>query len=564
MGTSWGVSGLYSATYTNSQSVSGRDSETINNQMILSDSGSIWKNWLGRWDASLGFSWGETSLNSEKQSNSDSLQGKVNISLFPISHFPISLFYTSVDVRQQNFLSLEESSSIFTDDSSRVSSGSITKRYGLNYSYRPPGSAWFYSLGVINALAADLVSLEEAKSLSVLTSATKIIGDDDLSHNLDYDRYVSDIGSLETEKLILGSIYAAELSPLSRYSVSYNGNYNSSEQEGVRQNESLAHALSAQIHDRSVDSKVVRGANISVTSSTLSGVGLSEKISVSTAEISGQLSYRISNEMGISSSLSIESSTQGISLLTESLGFGYSPEGYNFELFDYSWNSGFNLVNSNNSEGDGDSVLVGNFSHALRRTLLFSDVDSLTMELNQSFVDIAASNKSRSRSLNGSITVGWLHLNGFSQTNSSITLSDAVADSSSPGAGRIISSNQSMTAKVGYISTFGAAESISIDWNVNVSREENLTRSVTDFIGNYTNGRFANVSHLSYFSSFSFRPAEIPSLSEISTVPYTLVWRNKWGYGIGLLSLGFSINLTSSSEVSGVNQLYLVNFSRVF
>lgn len=498
----------------------------------------IWRHWLGRLEGRALLS--QTYSNGPDGRGSDQVvSGRGDLSVFPQSNFPMTAYLERSDSR--------------VDGANDLDSDRQVTRYGVRQRY---DSDWLgrYQLSYDRRRTEqnlDFGSIDDTEVSvqdQVAFTARKRFQYNELDYTFNYqdtEERVSD--SQFTEQ---SHVLAHTLDPATTYTVSNLASYSRLTSSGAlgtdvsRQVSSTAFwrpqlerplriTANALLRDRSVDD------SSSVDSR------------VASARASGLYRWTDNLDMSFGTSVTDEDTAGGRrrTLVSENVGLGYAPDGYELGEFTYSWNTGASAAATQSSAAPNSEQITGNLGHGLRREWLVRGAP-LEARISQRGSATADSQDQNRQSLTHSGNLSWSLSRERTQFFASVDVSDnRVYDedetvfqlanlqfSSNLRLSRYRSLNGSVTAQASR-SRSGGSEGFSESFSTSADLS-------------YRDVRFMGIRNLDYLSQLRWRTTDIAFLldSEDQEDVSDKSWRNRWTYGIGLLDLSLDSLLSAQRD----------------
>jgi len=549
---------------------------TIGDATIIDNTGTIrinadtflWYPWLALLDGGIGFSVSSVQDDINNQT-AQTVDGRINLRLFPQSHFPFNAFYNRTN-------------SVVDGDIDVASPDRVLTRFGVNQSYKTDGNSHInagYSRTLstadqqVNLAGVSLLEESDGQSDNLNLAISTSYDEHSFNLNSEYetvDRNIPD----ESQTRIMQAL-RHEYRPVGTFSVNNLLSYNASSFEtlGASNDFSLLQ-LNSNAFWRPETEKplLISGSALlqSLTSEFDAG-----SLESKTAIFSGNGSYQWSPFINLhagGSLTTIESDTDSRVLTSQRVGANYSPAVRPRFGFNYTYNLSADLVNHTGAEEGASQQALFNVGHLVNRSWPMASgmlTFSASQNANTEFNTIGGLN----RALRHSLTSGWSKIAADSTTSVHLSMNDQRRFGSNEfglqfinlqvSRNQRLTKNSSLNGNVSFNATRplgSAGGSVTGDessWDYNTSADLNYTHM--DLFGV---PRLSFVSELRYMTNSLFEVVQSDRIDLVELDEKR--WQNRLEYQIGRLELRLIGNVGQFNEINNSFILFQVrrNFGR--
>lgn len=503
----------------------------------LSTAAPIWRHWLGRLEGQGLFS--QTYSNGPEGRGSDQVvSGRGDLSVFPQSNFPLSAYVERSDSRVDGANDLDSDRQVTRYGVRQRYDSDWLGRYQLSYDRRRTEQSLDFG---------NIDDTEISVQDQVAFTARKRFQYNQLDYTFNYQ---------ETEERVSDSkfsdqshVLAHTLDPATTYTVSNLASYSRLNSSGSLGTDVSRQVSSTAFWRPQLERPLRISANALLRDRSVDGIG-SVDSRVAAARASGLYRWTDALDLSFGTSMTDEDTGgRGRTFVTENLGLGYAPDGYDLGGFVYSWNTGASAAATQSSTAPNSEQVTGNLGQSLRREWLVRGAPLQARISQRGSATVNTQDENR-QSLTHSGNLSWSLSRQRSQFFASLDVSDnRIYDqdetvfqlanlqfSSNLRLSRYRSLNGSITAQASR-SRSGAAESFSESFSTSADLS-------------YRDSRFLGIRNLDYLSQLRWRTTDIAFLldSEDQEEVSDKSWRNRWTYGIGLLDLSLDSLLSAQRD----------------
>lgn len=393
-------------------------------RLDLRASSYLWQPWMATVSGGIGLAKGLFSSDDNTgDSDSTSITGFGDLTLFPQSRFPFTAGFSVTD---------STSSSEITTDDMR------SKRFSLRQSYRPETGNTNFTASYQNSTMTSKLNgddvVENWQGIYATTIGKHTVG-------LDAERAESS-RSQNTEGLLMDTFNARHsFSSGPNLTVDSNFRHTSTSlrnRTGIDLNSSVSKYLQAGSSvtwrpRESLPLNITGGVSLFKAESDVNGTSASSD--VVSANLAATYNPTRNLSLSVNGSVAAASADEaGTNLITtQNASASYSGDALNFGKFSYHWNVSGTVSNQTDSDSDATQALSLGASHGLSRDYLLTQRSSLNLNLNQSATQFWGGDLGQYTNLNHSAALAY-SINPSDMMSGSLTLS--ATDTRSTGSQR--------------------------------------------------------------------------------------------------------------------------------
>lgn len=497
----------------------------------------IWRPWFATWSGGLSFSRSTTTTESS-ETVSDVMSGNLSVNLFPRSQFPARLYLTYNNGDTEGVVS--------GVDAGTTSSGYSYLSFGASQNYSPRDGGLQYNGVYTRAIAtnkeSDLSTISDDLTGEVRGSADKQSFSGSLSlrnfQNEEFDNndfqmeLIGDHTYRPTPDLFIES--GAEIF---HNTISSGGNV-ASQRSDLRAASSL----------RWRDPK--RPLNANLRASFDAAIDWLSEESAQGLNLNGSLTYRFSDQLTGSASAGIDfdNGDDFVYSTTQSVGVGYSPEGFDLLGFRYGWNASAGIGTSTDVDGKFAGRVSGGIGHSISRAIELprlggasiavsgSQALSSSVDMEGLFTGTLSSNLSAnaqhanemaSSSVNGTVS----HVMVFAETPTQVVTLNVLGNHARK-IGRYMQARAKASLGAAVVSTDGVWGDVTQSSSIGLQLDHN---------------RFLKINNLTFTSLLEMDSEDL--------IPYdftgegtNVAWENDLEYKIGRLNVKMNATVSKSGE----------------